>query len=101
MQGIQCLFNLREMQPDERIKEIMQIVTRGYLTGRVYMRFIREIGRQTVLRYEDKRATACRLEIIRTGNLVRCLQPVTAAYQCLPCFPEWREPGSLPVNIIQ
>ena len=98
MQGIQCLFNLREMQPDEGIKEIMQIVTRGYLTGRVYMRFVREIGRQTVLRYEDKRATACRLEMIRAGDLVRCLQPVAAAYQCLPRFPEWPKPGSLPIN---
>jgi hypothetical protein len=81
---------MREMQPDERIEEIMQIVTRRHLTVRVYMSLVCEIGRQTVLRYEDKRTTACGLEIMRTGDLIRCLQPVAAAYQCLPCFPEWR-----------
>ena len=65
MQGIQCLFDLREMQPDERIEEIMQIVTRGYLAGCVYVGFVSDIGGQTVLRDKDDRKTACGLEIMR------------------------------------
>jgi hypothetical protein len=66
------------MQPDERIEEIMQIVTRGYLAGCVYVGFVRDIGRQTVLRNKDDRASACGLEIMRLGDLIRCLQPVAA-----------------------
>jgi hypothetical protein len=65
MQGIQCLFDFWEMQPDERIEEIMQIVTRGYLAGCVYVGFVSDIGGQTVLRDEDDRKTACGLEIMR------------------------------------
>ena len=79
MQCIQCLFDLREMQPDERIEKIMQIVTRGYLTGCVYVGFVSDIGRQTVLRDKDDRISACGLEIMRMSDLVRCLQPVAAA----------------------
>ncbi len=45
MQGIQSFFDVWKMQPDKRVKEIMQIVTRGHLAGRVYMRFVREIVR--------------------------------------------------------
>ena len=78
MQSIQSLFDLWEMQPDERIEEIMQIVTRGYLAGCVYAGFVRDIGRQTVLRNKDDRASACGLEIMRLGDLIRCLQPVAA-----------------------
>ena len=79
MQGIQCLFYLREMQPDERVKEIMQIVTRGYLAGCVYVGFVSNIDGQTVLRHEGKRTTAGGLEIMRKSDLIRCLQPVAAA----------------------
>jgi hypothetical protein len=77
------------MQPDKGIEEIMQIVARRYLTGRVYMSFICEIDRQTVLRYEDNRTTACGLEVMRTSDLIRRLQPVAALDQCLSSFPEW------------
>jgi hypothetical protein len=45
MQGIQCLFDFREMQPDERIEEIMQIVARGDLAGCMYVGFVSDIGR--------------------------------------------------------
>ena len=79
MQGIQCLFYLREMQPDEGVEKIMQIVTRGYLTGCVYVGFVREISKQTVLRHEGKRTTAGGLEIMRNSDLIGCLQPVAAA----------------------
>ncbi|MEO0313811.1 MAG: hypothetical protein RI928_267 [Pseudomonadota bacterium] len=70
MQGIQCFFDLREMQPNECIEKVVQIVTRGYLTARVYMRFVGNIGGQTVLRHEDDLATACSLEFLRTGDLI-------------------------------
>lgn len=101
MQGIQCLFDLREMQPNERIEKVMQIVTRRDLTAGMYMGFVGDIDRQMVLRYEDNRTIACGLETLRISDLIRCLQPITAADQCLSCFPEGCEPGALPVNGIQ
>ena len=79
MQGIQSFFDMREMQPDEGVEKIVQIVTRGYLTGRVDAGFVREISKQTVLRHEDKCTTAAGLEIMRRSDLIRCLQPVAAA----------------------
>ncbi len=78
MQGIQCLFDFRKMQPDEGIEKIMQIVTRGYLAGCVYVGFVSDIGRQAVLRNKDDRTSACSLEIIRMSDLIGCLQPVAA-----------------------
>ena len=78
MQSIQCLFDLWEMQPDERIEKIMQIVTRGHVAGCVYVSFVSDIGRETVLGDKDDRTSACGLEIMRLGDLIRCLQPVAA-----------------------
>ena len=101
MQSIQCLFDFWEMQPNERVEKIMQIVTRGYLAGCVYVGFVSDIGRETVLRNKDNRTSACCLEIMRMSDLIRCLQPVAAADERLPCFPEWCEPRPLPVNSIQ
>ena len=101
MQGIQRFFYVREMQPDERVKKIMQVMARGYLTRGMNVSFVRKIGGQIGLSHKDERAAACRLEIMHTGDLICCLQPVATANQCLPCFPERCEPGSLPVNTIQ